>query len=111
MKSSRSTPAKPFTALEEAARLHAENALPVVVAAAVDDGEGGVFIQLATAGLSTEDAEFVAGTMLREILRHMQKGGCDCPSCARRERRVRDALKALQRDGAVPTGESRGGLH
>lgn len=92
-----------FSAASEAAAIHARADLPILVAAAVDDGEGGVFIEVGYK-LSLEDAEYVVGTVLRDIRRQMEADPHPCDACDRRLARITDALAALERDGSKPTG-------
>lgn len=92
-----------FNAASEAAAIHARSDLPVLVAASIDDGEGGVFIQLGYQ-LSVEDAEYVAAAVLRDIRRQMEADPHPCDACDLRLARIVDALEALERDGSKPTG-------
>lgn len=78
--------------------------MPALVALAIDDGEGGVFIQAAYEEMRPEDAEFVAGTILRDVRRQMEGQDHSCPLCEARLARIKDALEVLERDGAKPTG-------
>ncbi|PZQ63382.1 MAG: hypothetical protein DI570_09320 [Phenylobacterium zucineum] len=98
----------PGTAVTAMRKLHD---LPIMVAAAVDDGEGGVFISFAHEDFSIEDAEFLAATLLRDLAQVMSEDSQHhCDDCARRFARIRDAVTVLERDGAKPTGKDRGAL-
>lgn len=85
--------------------------VPALVAWTVDDQEGGVFVEVGYAGMPTEDAEYVVGTLLRDIRQQMQANPHPCDACRSRLSRINDALAALERDGARPTGLKRGETH
>lgn len=101
-----------FNAMKAAALLHEEGAPPLLVAGAISDGEGGVYIQVGFAEMEVGEAELVAATILRDVRNLMQQGedAGHCAACARRWARVTAALVALEVDGAVPTGQRRGPL-
>lgn len=96
-----------FNAGAAAAALRRLHGLPVLVAAAVDDGDDGVFIPVAYE-MTVEEAELTAGTILRDIRSQLEEGEPGhCDACASRYKRVTEALEILERDGAKPTGQVR----
>lgn len=83
-----------------------------VVVAIARQNPGRVVVELGYAGLAIEDAELVAGHMLRDVRAFMandDNGANHCPACARRWARVCAALAALEDDGggAAPVFQSR----
>lgn len=106
-------PKPPKTASEFADWLAQHTGYGALVGFIEDDGSGsGVFVQLGYTGLSIEDAEFVAGTLLRDLQRQLTgPNSHDCDECRRRVARISDALAAIERDGAMPTGLTRERTH
>lgn len=98
----------PFEARKIAAMVRETYGLPAIVAAVIDDGEGGVFIQMAVEDMTLEDAERVAALVLRDLRRVMAEDEANlCDACARQFARVSEALAILERDGHKPTGQAR----
>jgi len=101
-----------FEAAKLAAAIHGKFPLPVVVGAAIDDGQGGVFVQVGYAHIGTEDVEFIAATLLRDVLRQLDAERDEgCPNCRRRRERVAEAVAVLERGGVSPTGIERRAEH
>ncbi|MFZ3008532.1 MAG: hypothetical protein WA047_20405 [Phenylobacterium sp.] len=99
-------------AADAAKALHRQTGYGVAVAFVRPDETGdGAYVQLAYGHLPSEDGEYVASTLLRDIKRVMEENPHRCDACLARMARITDALAILERDGGVPTGRKPGGVH
>lgn len=106
--------ASPSKAVIAAMKLSKATGLSALAAMVMPDGTGeGVFVNVGYAELAPEDAEIIAGTILRDTLRQSIEtiDDCTCGGGAARIARLTAALEVLERDGAKLTGTQWEDLH